>query len=59
MANALKLSPDGSIALSFNGDGIIHGYNLSSDKVVDYKYHKQLGFALDWIDKDRFFIGWL
>lgn len=57
VANALKLSPDGSIALSFNGDGIIHGYNLSSDKVVDYKYHKQLGFALDWIDKDRFLSG--
>ncbi|KAG5418026.1 hypothetical protein I9W82_004355 [Candida metapsilosis] len=52
VANALKLSPDGSTALCFNGDGIIHAYNLSSDKVVDYKYHKQSGFALDWIKND-------
>ncbi|KAI5970717.1 hypothetical protein CANMA_000136 [Candida margitis] len=62
VANALKLSPDGSTALSFNGDGIIHGYNLTSDIVVDYKYHKQSGFALEWIkdndnNSERFLSG--
>lgn len=53
VTNALKLSPDGSIALSFNGDGIIRGCNLTSDKVVDYKYHKQPGFALEWISNNN------
>ncbi|KAI5949543.1 hypothetical protein KGF54_005420 [Candida jiufengensis] len=55
--NTLKLSPDGNSILSFNRDGIIHSYNFDNDNVLDYKYHKQNGHALNWIDNDRFLSG--
>ncbi|KAK6464340.1 WD40-repeat-containing domain protein [Scheffersomyces coipomensis] len=53
----LSLSPDASKILSFNSDGIVRSYNLDNDDVIDYKYHKQEGFALEWITNEEFISG--
>ncbi|CAK9442233.1 uncharacterized protein LODBEIA_P59760 [Lodderomyces beijingensis] len=55
--NKLRVAKDGNTALSFNSDGVIHAFKLETSEVVDYKYHKQGGFALDWIDNERFLSG--
>ncbi|KAK6205276.1 putative histone acetyltransferase subunit [Scheffersomyces amazonensis] len=55
--NKLSLSPDSSIVLSFNGDGVVHSYNLENNDVIDYKYHKQEGYALEWISNEVFLSG--
>ncbi|KAI5959747.1 uncharacterized protein KGF55_004979 [Candida pseudojiufengensis] len=56
-SNTIEISPDGKTILSFNRDGIIHGYNLDNDNVLDYKYHKQVGYTLNWIDDEKFLSG--
>ncbi|WLF81403.1 hypothetical protein PVL30_005200 [Lodderomyces elongisporus] len=53
----LKVAPDGANALSFNSDGVIHRFDLLNKSVSDYKYHKQGGYALEWIDNSRFLSG--
>lgn len=53
----LKVAPDGANALSFNSDGVIHRFDLLNKSVSDYKYHKQGGYALEWINNSRFLSG--
>lgn len=64
--NAIKLSPNGEHALTFDGDGVVHLYAVggaaasdeaSQDPVSSFKYHKQEGFALEWLDNDHFLSG--
>ncbi|EMG47594.1 HAT2 Histone acetyltransferase type B subunit 2 [Candida maltosa Xu316] len=55
--NKLKVSGDGKTAIGFGADGIIRGFDLTNFDVVDYKYHKQEGYALDWVDDTSFISG--
>ncbi|RLV91219.1 Histone acetyltransferase type B subunit 2 [Spathaspora sp. JA1] len=55
--NKLKISPGGKLAISFNTEGIIHSYNLDTNTTVEYNYHKQQGYALDWISDAQFLSG--
>ena len=55
--NKLKVSPNGSLAVGFSADGVIRSYNLDNFDSVDYKYHKQGGIALDWVDNNGFLSG--
>ncbi|RCK65682.1 WD-40 repeat-containing protein MSI1 [Candida viswanathii] len=55
--NKLKASPSGEFAVGFGADAIIRGFNLKNYDIIDYKYHKQEGNALDWIDDNSFISG--
>lgn len=55
--NKLKVSPNGQFAIGFNADGIIRGYNLSNNDIIDYKYHKQEGYALEWFPNNTSFLS--
>lgn len=56
--NKLKLSPDSTLSLTFDNKGIVHLYDLTSNKnPVEFKYHKLEGFALDWTNGSRFLSG--
>ncbi|CAI5760312.1 unnamed protein product [Candida verbasci] len=53
--NALKIN--GDVAISFNSNGLIQSYNLINNDIVDYKYHKQEGYALNWFNSSSFLSG--
>lgn len=55
--NKLKVSSNGELAVGFGADGIIRGFNLKNYDIVDYKYHKQEGSALNWINENSFISG--
>ncbi|ODV78840.1 WD40 repeat-like protein [Suhomyces tanzawaensis NRRL Y-17324] len=55
--NRLRLSPDGDKALTFNSNGIIHSYNLVNNDILEYNYHKQEGYGLEWISNEAFLSG--
>lgn len=57
--NKIKLSPDGTKVLTFDKEGVVHLYELSKegDEVASFKYHKEEGFALEWIDNSKFLSG--
>lgn len=57
--NKIRLSSDGSRALTFDGSGDVHLYDITSvnKPPTNFVYHKQEGYALEWVLQDKFLSG--
>ncbi|KAJ9105659.1 hypothetical protein QFC19_003431 [Naganishia cerealis] len=57
--NKIRLSPDASSAITFDNSGDVHLYDLSAvnKPPTSFVYHKQEGYALEWVLNDRFLSG--
>lgn len=55
--NVIKVSPDSKNLITFDGEGIIHLFNLNNFTQVDFKYHKLEGNSLEWVNPTSFLSG--
>lgn len=55
--NLIVVAPEEKHAVCFDGEGIIHLFNLDTWDQTDFKYHKLEGLALAWVGNDRFLLG--
>lgn len=57
--NKIRLSPNGKSAATLDSSGAVHLYDISTANKppTSFVYHKQEGYALEWVLNERFLSG--
>lgn len=55
--NCLRVAPNGTKFLTFDNRGLVHMFHVNSSEDTEFNHHKLEGYALEWIDNDKFLSG--